>query len=111
VKSVDEEQVRRSMTELASRLFRDHPELEEIVVFGSFEQGNYAPGSDLDVLLVLTDSPRPIRDRHALYLPDAFPVPLDLFPFTRAELAVRDPSPIIEAARRSRWRYRRPGGR
>jgi hypothetical protein len=34
-------------------------------------------------------------------------VGIDIFPFTRAEIAAREPSPLLDAVRASRWRYRR----
>ncbi len=80
-------------------------DVEEVVVFGSFERGTYAPGSDLDVLIVLRDSTLPVRDRAAEFMPPSFPVPLDLFPFTRAELDERRGSPMTSAFGASRWRY------
>lgn len=107
VKSVDEAQVRRRMDDYAARLLSSHPEIEEIVVFGSFAEGTYAPGSDLDVFIILSHSEKSIRDRVPGYLPGAFPVGVDLFPFTREEIAARTPSPILEAVRRSSWRYTR----
>jgi predicted nucleotidyltransferase len=107
VKSVDRAQVRRSMDAYARRLFQAFAEVDEIIVFGSFETGDYAPGSDLDVLIVLSQSTRSVRDRIPVYMPDNFPVPVDLFPFTTAELADRAPSPVLKAANVSRWRYRR----
>ena len=36
VKSIDEAAVRRAMDAYAARLLATHPEVEEIVVFGSF---------------------------------------------------------------------------
>ncbi len=96
------------MDDYARWLFGSFAEVEEIVVFGSFETGNYSPGSDLDVLIILSESACPVRDRIPIYLPDEFPVPVDLFPFTRAELADRAPSPVLQAAGVSRWRYLRP---
>ena len=41
VKSVDEVAVRRAMDAYAARLLAAHPEVEEIVVFGSFAEGNW----------------------------------------------------------------------
>lgn len=84
------------MDELAQRLLSLHPEICEIVVFGSFAEGTFAPGSDLDVLILLDRSDRPVRDRIPLYLPGAFPVGLDLFPFTRDEIAARADSPVLK---------------
>ena len=109
IKSVDEAAVRRAMDDYAARLLAGHPEVEEIVVFGSFAEGNWAPGSDLDIFIVLSHSPRAVRDRIPDLLPGAFPVGVDLFPYTREEIAARTPSPLLEAVARSRWRYtRRP---
>jgi uncharacterized protein len=91
----------------AARLLRERPEVEEVVVFGSFAEGRWAPGSDLDVLLALSRCDKPIRDRVPDYLPGPFPVGVDVFPFTRVEIEERRSSPIIAAVTRSTWRYRR----
>jgi hypothetical protein len=109
IKSVDEALVRRSMDEFAARLMSIHPEIDEIVVFGSFARGTYAPGSDLDVFIVLSRSEKSIRDRIADFLPGPFPVGMDLFPYTREEVAARSDSPLLAEVRGSRWRYTRAG--
>lgn len=109
VKSVDEARVRRAMDDWAARLLAAHLEVEEIVVFGSFAEGRYAPGSDLDVFIVLARSEKSVRDRIPDFLPGAFPVPVDLFPYTRDEIATLTPSSLLDAVERSRWRYSRPG--
>jgi predicted nucleotidyltransferase len=109
VKSVDEAAVRRAADEYAATLFSTRADVEEVIVFGSFADGTYAPGSDLDLLIVLTRADGPARDRIPDLLPRTFPVPLDLFPFTRDELRERADSPIVAAASASRWRYSRRG--
>ncbi|MFQ5601147.1 MAG: nucleotidyltransferase domain-containing protein [Candidatus Krumholzibacteriia bacterium] len=109
VKSIDSEAVRRATDAWAHRLLGDHPEIEEIVVFGSFARGTYAPGSDLDALIVLAQSNKAFRDRIPEYLPDAFPVGLDLLPFTRDEIGESVPEGLLAEVRGSRWRYLRPG--
>ncbi|MBM4046028.1 MAG: nucleotidyltransferase domain-containing protein [Planctomycetes bacterium] len=108
VKSVNEEAVRRAMDEYAARLFQSHPEVEEVVVFGSMAKGNYAPGSDIDVFILLSHSDESVRDRVPEFLPGSFPVPVDVFPYTRDEAARLASSPIIRAVEESRWRYSRP---
>ncbi len=108
VKSVDEAAVRQAMDRWAAEVLARHPQVLEIVVFGSFAEGAWAPGSDLDVLIRLRSSDRPVRDRVQDLLPAAFPVPLDVFPYTDAEIAERAGSPILAAVRRSQWRYARP---
>lgn len=97
------------MDDYAEHLFATRREIEEIVVFGSFARGNFAPGSDLDVFLLLTHSDKSVRDRIPEYLPGFFPLPLDLFPCTREEVAALEPSPVLDAVRESRWRYVRGG--
>ena len=108
VKSIDEAAVRRAMDAYAQRLFATRTDVAEIVVFGSFATGTWAPGSDLDVLIVLRDAAERVRDRIPSLLPGRFPVPVDLFPFTRDELTARADSPVAAAARASTWRYSRP---
>ena len=107
VKSIDEGAVRQAMDAYAARLLVAHPEVEEVIVFGSFADGTWAPGSDLDVFLVLSRSAKDVRDRIPDLLPGAFPVGVDLFPYTREEIAARAPSSLLDAVARSRWRYAR----
>jgi predicted nucleotidyltransferase len=63
------------------------PEIEEISVFGSLVKGTAVPGSDVDLLIVLGASDRPFLDRISAYLPGVFPCGIDVFPYTRAEIA------------------------
>ena len=111
VKSVDEGAVRRAMDAYADWLLDHHPPVEEVIVFGSFERGTWAPGSDLDVFVVLSSADRPVHERVTQLLPGAFPVGLDLFPFTADEIQERRPSPLLDAVDASGWRYRRPAAR
>jgi predicted nucleotidyltransferase len=95
------------MDEYAVWVFETRSEVDEIVVFGSFASGTYVPGSDLDVFLLLSQSQKDVWSRIPDYLPGAFPVGLDLFPYTRAEVEALRPSPLLEAVDKSDWRYRR----
>jgi predicted nucleotidyltransferase len=107
IRSVDLVQIRKRVDEYATWLLRSRPEVEEIVVFGSFADGTYAPGSDLDVFLLLSRSEKAVRDRVPDYLPGAFPVGVDLFPYTLREVDSLRPSPLLDAVDASEWRYRR----
>jgi hypothetical protein len=107
---VDEALVRQAADEYARRLLRTRPEVEEVVFFGSFAKGTYAPGSDLDVFILLARSDRPFRDRLPEFLPGPFPVGLDLFPYTREEAASPRLEPFLAEVRRSTWRHRREPG-
>lgn len=94
VKSLDREAVRRAVEDFAARIYATRPEVERIIWFGSWVHGTPTPGSDVDLCLVLTHSEKAFRDRIPDYLPFGFPVGLDLFPYTREELArLRETSP------------------
>jgi predicted nucleotidyltransferase len=109
VKSIDEGDVRRAADAWVKRLLDSRPEVEEVVVFGSFARGTFAPGSDLDVLIVLTQSRKPFRDRIPDYLPGSFPVGVDVLPYTRAELESSVSPALIAEVKHSEWSYVRPG--
>ena len=107
IKSVDSARIRAAADAYAAHLMATRPEVEEVVIFGSFERGNYAPGSDLDVFVILSRDARPVRDRIPDLMPAAFPVGVDLFPYTRDEIRELTPSALLDAVAASRWRYTR----
>ena len=83
----DKDAVWRAVEAHARALAIRCPEIEEIRVFGSLVKGTAVPGSDVDLLLVLSASDRPFLDRIPAYLPGAFPCGVDVFPYTRTEIA------------------------
>ena len=109
IKSIDKLGLHRAVDAYAERLLSDHPEIEEIVIFGSFAKGTYAPGSDVDVFILLRRSDKRVRDRIPDFLPGAFPVGVDIFPYTKDEVLALTGSPILVEVQASPWRYRRPG--
>ena len=66
---------------------KNDPNVEKVVLFGSFAEGRAVPGSDLDILLVLKRDSRRFVDRIQDYL-DRFEdvgVAVDVFPYTTDE--------------------------
>lgn len=86
VKSNNEAAVERAVRAWARLIGDRNPEVSRILWFGSRVTGVPAPGSDVDLCLVLENSDKPFRERIGDYLPVGFPVGLDLFPYTQAEL-------------------------
>lgn len=82
----EKEKVWEALKELAANLERSHPEIRSAIVFGSLVHDRAVPGSDVDVLLVLDHSDLPFLDRPAKYRPEGFPVPVDVFAYTREEV-------------------------
>ena len=76
------EQVKRWADELLRRV----AEVEAVVLFGSMARGDATAHSDVDLLIVLRQSDLPFheRDRSIPYPP--VPVPVELFPYTVAEV-------------------------
>ena len=86
IKSNNEAEVERAVRRWARQVRIERPEVRRIVWFGSRAGGTPSPGSDVDLCLALAASDKPFRERIGDYLPFGFPVGLDLFPYTLAEL-------------------------
>jgi predicted nucleotidyltransferase len=69
----DREAVRRALDGHVRALTARHPEITEVVLFGSLVRGTPVPGSDVDL-------------RIPPLLPTGFPTAVDVFPYTRAEI-------------------------
>ena len=90
---------------MAARLLETRPEVVEVRLFGSMAAGTATPGSDADVVIVLTNASQPFLERvldYTRHLADAG-VGCDIFPYTESELERlrRDGSAFIDAVDRS----------
>jgi len=84
---LDRAQVLRALAERVAELAARAPELETAVLFGSLARGRAVPGSDADLLLVLSHSDLPWLERLSRYaVRPAAGVAVEVFPYTRAEL-------------------------
>ncbi len=63
-----------------------HPEIERIVLFGSLARGDAVPGSDADLLIVLSHSTASFLDRAVRYRPADVGVGVDVVAYTHEEL-------------------------
>lgn len=82
--SLDIPEIQRALEKFVAELAR-RPEVLKIILFGSMVNDRYAPGSDVDVLVVISESDKPFRNRVLDYLPCRFPVGLDVFPHTEGK--------------------------
>lgn len=94
--------VRRALDDYVRLITARHSEIDEIMLFGSLVTGTPVPGSDVDLLLVLSGAERPFLERIPQFLPSGFPVGMDVFPYTRDEIErmKRDGNAFILAALR-----------
>jgi predicted nucleotidyltransferase len=100
IRFLDKPAVWRAVKEHARFLVQRYPEIRRIVLFGSFARDRAVPGSDLDLLIVLREASERFLDRIPRFLPRSFPVGVDVFPYTQAELArmLTEENPFIRRA-------------
>jgi len=85
IKSANRSAITRAVEQYVAQLRREHPEIRRIIWFGSWVRGIPAPGSDVDLCLVVSHMNKPRRERSVDYLPVGFPVGVDLFVYTEQE--------------------------
>ncbi len=94
--SLDVEAVRSRLTEAARSLKSQDRNVVSVWLFGSLARGDYLPGSDADLLIVLEKIAGPLSARIDRFV-DRFAgvgVPVDLFPVSEAELVKREEDPF-----------------
>ena len=92
--------VEEALRKYLSELDQKYPEIEKVILFGSFLQERSIPGSDLDLLLVLRESSLPFLERIPHYMPSSFPVGVDVFPYTQEEITrmIREGNQFLKQA-------------
>lgn len=74
--------VREAFTAWARTLREKHPRVQRIGYFGSYANGTWGVGSDLDVLVLVSEADRPFPDRPSAFDTSGLPVPVDLLVYT-----------------------------
>jgi len=62
-----------------------HPEVVQVGYFGSYARGDWGPGSDLDILMIVEGSEEPFERRAAQWDTTELPVPSELLVCTKPE--------------------------
>jgi predicted nucleotidyltransferase len=83
---LDSQAVIEKLKIVAGQIKMNHPEIDAVLLFGSLARGEAVPGSDADLLVILSSSDLPFMDRIPFYFPTGLPVGVDLFPYTRDEV-------------------------
>lgn len=96
----------RLAEELARDLVARHPEVTGVLLFGSLIRGDAVPGSDIDLLVVLSHADEPYLERLATYDTGVGAgIGVDLLPYTVDEvLRLERESGIVRSAlAEGRW--------
>jgi predicted nucleotidyltransferase len=75
--------------ETAARIAAAYPQVLRIIVFGSFARGDYGTRSDLDLLIILKESEKSMRELLGELLRFSPAYPADFVPLTQFELKSR----------------------
>ena len=84
---LDRPAVLEATRKAVENLAEAHPEVQKLFLFGSMARGDAVPGSDVDLLLVVSESNHSFLDRTTHYRLSGVPVGVHVFPYTEAELA------------------------
>ena len=82
----DRNAVENALKDYVQKLYRENPEIEKVIAFGSFVKDQSVPGSDLDLLIILKKSKLPFIKRISKYMPSEFPIGVDVFAYTQEEV-------------------------
>lgn len=99
VRFLNREEIVSRLVVLAQRLLASRTDVIEVSLFGSLARGNYAPGSDADIFILLREDSRRFIDRIPEFLShfSDVGVPIEAFPYTLEELRKMEDSNFIKA--------------
>ncbi len=86
IRYFDKKLVEESLRGYLKEMEEKHPEVERVLLFGSFVRNECVPGSDIDLLVILSESEESFLERIPRFLPSRFPVGVDVFPYTAEEV-------------------------
>lgn len=87
VLSPDWAAVFRALQDWATALTRSDPAVLGVLLYGSLARGDYAPGSDADLIVVVADSPYPPAERSRHLPPLRLAICHEVLVYTEAELS------------------------
>jgi len=92
---VTESDLSRILSEVVERV-RTALKPQAIYLYGSYAYGNPHPDSDLDLLVIVADSPLPFHERsgQAYRALRGIEMPIDIQVYTRAEFEARAQLPV-----------------
>jgi len=83
---LDSERTTEMLRVAVRQMMARQPEVERVLLFGSLARGQAVPGSDADLLVVLSAADEPFIERIPSYLPTGAPIGVDVFPYTQQEI-------------------------
>ena len=101
----DRDEVHRAVAAWADHMASARDDVVSVGYFGSYARGDWGVGSDVDIVVVVTESAEPFIRRAVAFETAALPVEADVLVYTRSEwdrLRGRNGTPA-RAAREMVW--------
>jgi hypothetical protein len=77
--------VQQALRRWTEKVLRKRKDVLRIGYFGSYARGNWGVGSDLDLVVVVENSPQPFERRAVAWDTAELPVPADVLVYTQEE--------------------------
>ncbi len=94
----------------AEQVSHQRPDVLRIGAFGSYARGDWGVGSDLDLVVIVSQSDKSFIERGADFDATSLPVPADVLVYTESEWdRLQETSPRFHrtVTREAEWLYRR----
>ncbi len=104
VRFLNRDEIITRLVAIAEELLALKPDVMEVSLFGSLVQGNYAPGSDADIYILLRKDARKFSDRIPEFLGHFSKVglPVEVFPYTLEDIEKMKGSGFIKAIQKGK---------
>jgi predicted nucleotidyltransferase len=112
VRFLNRDEILPRLVTLAQQLLASRPDVLEVSLFGSLARGNYAPGSDADIFILLQDDPRRFLDRIPEFLShfSGAGLSVEVFPYTLEEVAKMECEGFIKTIQKEKIVLGESGG-
>jgi len=103
----DAQEVERALRRWAKDAARRQADVIQIGYFGSYARGDWGVGSDLDLIIILSDTDRPFTQRSSEWDMVDIPVPTDVLVYTAEEWRSMSRQRYGITKQKVNWIYRR----
>ncbi len=86
--SIELNSLMKILREISARIKVEHPEVNEIILFGSFSKNDFTPNSDIDIAIIVNETNKKFIERLDDYINYFAEIPLDsnLVVYTAGEI-------------------------
>ena len=88
ISSINHDQLIDALKRISRQIKLDNQSVKRIFLFGSFQKGNYTPGSDIDILITLYGTSIRFLERRDQFIDyfESIPLDVNLIVYTESEI-------------------------